>query len=96
MDSGNESDAKPMSTEMLEYIHDGSKYHPRVNRKEARYKICDRIKRSQAEWKGILLSTQNMGKFLQKVFKAVVSDISQIYQFRVNLAQKLPILFQNL
>ena len=42
--SGDDSDAEPMSTEMLEDICDGSQYHPVVNRREARYKICDRIK----------------------------------------------------
>ena len=44
MDSGDESDDEYMSTEMLEEIFDGSKSHPRVNRREARYKIRDRIK----------------------------------------------------
>ena len=44
MDSGDESDGEYMSTEMLEEIFDGSKSHPRVNRREARYKIRDRIK----------------------------------------------------
>ena len=28
------------------------------------------------EWKGALLSTQNMGKDLQKVFKTVVKELS--------------------
>ena len=45
MDSGDESDDEPMSTEMLEDIHDGIQSHPSVNRKEERYKISDRIKR---------------------------------------------------
>ena len=31
--SGNESDAEPMSTEMLEDILDGSQSHPSVNRR---------------------------------------------------------------
>ena len=29
------------------------------------------------EWKGALLSKQNMGKGLHKLFKAIVNDISQ-------------------
>ena len=33
MDSVNESDDETMSTEMLEDIHDGSQYYPRINRK---------------------------------------------------------------
>ena len=52
MDSGSESDDEPMSTEMLEYIFDGVKSHPILNRRESRYKISDRIKRRQTEWKG--------------------------------------------
>ena len=36
MDSGNDYDDEPMSTDMLEDICDGSKSHPRVNRIEAR------------------------------------------------------------
>ena len=42
--SGNESDAEPMSTEMLEDICDGSQYHPIVNSRDACYKISDFIK----------------------------------------------------
>ena len=51
MSSGNESDDKPISTEVLEDIHDGSKSHTIMNRREACYKICDCIKRRQAECK---------------------------------------------
>ena len=60
-----ESDDEPISTYMLEEIRDGTQCHPSVNRRESRYKICDHIKQSQSEWKGSLLSTQNMGKVLQ-------------------------------
>ena len=63
--------------EMLEYIRDGSQSFPRMNRREARYKIHDCIKQGKAEWKEALLSTQNMGKVLHKVFKAVVNEIFQ-------------------
>ena len=38
MDSGDKSKYEPMSTEMLEEFCDGSKYHPRINRREALYK----------------------------------------------------------
>ena len=78
MDSSDESEDEPMSMEMLEDIRDGSKSHPRVNRREARYKIRNRIKLRQMEWKGALLSTINIGKGLYKLFKAVVNDISQV------------------
>ena len=77
MSSGDESDAEPMSTNMLKDIRDGSQYHPSINSREARYKICDRIKRCQVEWKGELLSINNMVKGLQKLFKAFVNEILQ-------------------
>ena len=44
MDSGNESDDNPMSTEMLEDICDGIQSCTDVNRIETRYKIRDCIK----------------------------------------------------
>ena len=72
-----ESDDEPMSTETLEDIRDGSQSHPNVNRIEARYKIRDRIKQGQSEWKGALKATQNMGRGLHKVFKTVVKYILQ-------------------
>ena len=75
MSSGNECDAKTMSTDMLEYICDGNQSHIRINRREARYKIHDCIKQTQAEWKGALFSMQNMSKGLHKAFKAVVNEI---------------------
>ena len=77
MSSGDESDAESMSTDMLEDICDGSQSHPLINRREERYKICDWIKQGQAEWKGVLLSTQKMGKGLHKVSKAAVNNIYQ-------------------
>ena len=44
LDSGDESDDEPMSTEMLEDICDVSQSHPDVNQRDTRYKIRDRIK----------------------------------------------------
>ena len=78
MDSGDESDYEPMSMDMLDDIRDGSKSRPRVNRIESIYKLRDCILKSQYECKGVLSSTRKMGKGLQKVFKAVVNDISQV------------------
>ena len=75
MSSGDESDGEPTPTEMLEDIRDGSQSRPIVNRREAWYKICYRIKQIQAEWKGLLLPMRNMGKGLHWVFKAVVNEI---------------------
>ena len=77
IDSGDESEDEPISTDMLEDIHDVSKSHPILNRIEACYKICNYIKRIKTEWKGALLFTKIMGKGLHKVFKAVVTYISQ-------------------
>ena len=54
MDSGDEPYDDPIYMHMLEDICDGSQSHPNVNRREARYKISDRIKQIQSEWKGDL------------------------------------------
>ena len=62
---------------MLEDICDRIQSHPNINRREAHYKICDRIKQRQSEWKGLLKATQNMGKGLHNVFKTIVKYISQ-------------------
>ena len=72
MDSFDESDHDLISTEMLENIRDGNQSHPNINQREACYKIRDRIKQRQSEWKGALQATQNMGNGLHKVFKTVV------------------------
>ena len=45
IDSNENSDHDLISTEMLEDIRDGSQTHPTVNKREARYKIRDRIRR---------------------------------------------------
>ena len=54
INSCDESDHDIISTEMLEDIHDGSQTHRKVNSREARYKIRDRIRQRQLEWKGAL------------------------------------------
>ena len=66
------SDHDLISLETLEEICDGSQTHPTVNKREARYKIRDRIKQRQSEWKGALKVTQNMGTGLHNVFNTVV------------------------
>ena len=66
--SGDDSDYDFISTEMLEEIRYGIQTHPNVNIKEAHYKIRDRIRQRQLEWKGALESTRSMGKGLHKVF----------------------------
>ena len=75
INSGDELDHDLISTEMLEDIRDGSKTHPNVNRREARYKIRDHIRQRQLERKGTFKATQIMGKGLHKVFSKVVKDI---------------------
>ena len=57
---------------MLEDICYGSQTHPNVNRRGARYKICDRVRQRQSEWKGELKATQIMGKGFHQVFSMVV------------------------
>ena len=49
INSGDESDYDLISTQMLEDICDGSQTHPNVNRREARYKIRDRIRQRKSE-----------------------------------------------
>ena len=77
MDSGNDSDDEPMSTETLEDIRDRIQSHPNVNMREARWKIRDCIKQRQSERRRNLKYTQNSGKGLHKAFKNFVKDISQ-------------------
>ena len=57
MNSVDESDHDLISMYMLEDIRDGSHTHPNVNIREARYKICDRTRQRQLEWKGALKDT---------------------------------------
>ena len=57
---------------MLEDIYDGIQYHPRVNRREARYKIRNCIKRRRSERNGALKDKRKFGKGLYKAFKTVV------------------------
>ena len=50
INSGDESDHDLIFMEMLEDILEGSQTHLNVNRREARYKIRDRIR--QSHWNG--------------------------------------------
>ena len=60
INSGDESDHDIISTEMLKDIRDVSQTHPNVNRREASYKIRDRIRQRKSEWKGELKATRSM------------------------------------
>ena len=77
MSLGGESDAEPMSKDMFEDICDESQSHSIINMREVRYKIRGRIKQRRSEWKGALLSMKNISKFLYKVFKSGINEISQ-------------------
>ena len=41
-----------ISTELLQDIRDGNQNHPKINKREARMAIRDRIKQNKSEWKG--------------------------------------------
>ena len=77
INSNEKSDHDLIFTETLEEIGDKSQIHPTINKREARCKICDRIKQMQSEWKVALKATRNMGKGLNKVFSTIVSEILQ-------------------
>ena len=48
IDSSDESDHNLISTEMLHDSRDGGQTHPNVNKREARYKIRDRIRQGHS------------------------------------------------
>ena len=62
---------------MLHDIRDGIQTHLNVNKREARYEIHDRVRRTEFQWKGSLKATRNMGKVLHKVFSTIVKEILQ-------------------
>ena len=77
LDSNEQSDHDLISTEMLEDIRDGTQTHPNVNKMEARYKICDRVRQKESQWKGALKATRSMGKGLHKVLSTTAKEILQ-------------------
>ena len=66
-----------ISTETLHDIRDGNQTHPKIDKREARLAIRDRIKQKKSQWKGALRDTHKMGKGLHRVFSTIVSEISQ-------------------
>ena len=60
---------------MLKDIRDGSQTHPKVDKRDAHYKIRDRVRQRQSEWQGALKAMRSMGKGLHKVFSMVVKEI---------------------
>ena len=77
INSGDGSDHDLISTEMLHDICDGNQTNPNINKRESHYKIRDRVRQRQLEWKGALKATRSMGKGLHKVVSTVVKDILQ-------------------
>ena len=65
MSSGDEFDAEPISTDILEDICDGSQSHPSINRRGSRYKILDCIKRGIEKCKGSLIWVKVYKKYLR-------------------------------
>ena len=50
------------STETLYDIRDGNQTHPKINKRESRMAIRDRIKQNKLQWKGALRATHKMVK----------------------------------
>ena len=80
LDSGDDSDNEPISTEMLEDISDRSQSCSKSNMREICHKIRDRIKQIQSECKVWFTATQKMAKVTHKVFKTIVKEILQDLQ----------------
>ena len=58
-------------------MRDGNQTHPKINKRESRMAIRDRIKQNKLQWKGALRATHKMVKGLHRVFGTIVSEISQ-------------------
>ena len=70
-------DEELISTETLHGIRDRNQTHSKIDKREARIAMRDRIKQKKSQWKGALRATHKMGKVLHRVFSTIVSDISQ-------------------
>ena len=77
LDKTEKFDDDLISTETLHDICDGNQSHPKINKREARMTIRDRIKQKKLQWKGALRDTHKMGKGLHRVFRTIVSEILQ-------------------
>ena len=67
LDKTEKFDDDLISKETLHDIRDGNQTHPKINKREARMEIRDRIKQNKSQWKGALRATHNMGKGLYRV-----------------------------
>ena len=77
LDETEKLDDDLISTETLQNIRDGNQTHPKIDKREARLAIRDRIKQKKYQWKGALRATHKMGKGLHRVFSTIVSEILQ-------------------
>ena len=77
LDKTEKFDDDLISTETLHDIRDGNQAHPKIDKREARLAIRDRIKQKKSEWKGALRAMHKMGKGLHRVFSTIASEISQ-------------------
>ena len=64
-----------ISTETLHDICDGNQTHPKIDKREARMTIRDRIKQNNLQWKGASRATHKMVKGLHIFFSTIVSEI---------------------
>ena len=69
-----------ISTETLHDIRDGNQTHPKINKREARMAIRDRIKQKKLQCKGALRAMHRMGKCLHIFFSTIVSEIYQEFR----------------
>ena len=67
-----------ISTETLHDIRDGNQTHPKIDKREARMAIRDRIKQKKLQRKGALRATHKMGKDLHRFFSTIVSEMTTI------------------
>ena len=77
LDKTEKFDDDLISTETLHDIRDRNQTHQKINKRESRMAIRDRIKENKSEWKGALRATHKMGKGLHRVFSTIVSEILQ-------------------
>ena len=72
-------DVDLISTETLHDIRDGNQNHPKINKREARMVLHDRIKQNKSEWKGALKATHKMGKGLIRSRIAIRDSLLLIF-----------------
>ena len=74
-----DSDDGSISMKDIKEIWGGSQIYPDINRRDARLKIRDLIKKTQSEWEIAELSVNSMGKSLYKLLKAAVNELNNSF-----------------